>query len=578
VFEIVLEKVLGDHMSKNKQKDVINLVLKEAKAYTSIDLIESYIGTQKSMEHLPVQPLYVTVKGLPFETKVHALSLLSSEQRQVFYDLDLWQKDGLDINEFSSWVQVVSKSPDDQVRLEFANSNEFILFLKGRFNVWTFDVEDPMYPDHDYYFLTEDNLLLFEYDEACDIVDEVKQLIKDLYTEFGVEVAYRHLFTMVSDDFINFSEDEYRFKKNRLSDYGFVDYYDSLQVMNIFPTQGHLDVFIAKKDKGLGSVDVESQIQTLHQNSLVAFENNHDFISDELMKVSDDVRFNYLHFNFVRIINANMEFYGVMKDGPVAMTRVGKQVRNTIQLGLDYIKQHRSFGPEESCFDYFDFTEIFKIGHTLLLSVKKQLKKELASYELDDVDDSFTGAKIESFLDDVFSDEVIIRDEKDMPQAVSSFVQWRRFRDQATTIIELLPFIKKFKDVYLQLIASGQLTDSFYLNYDMASIDFEAIIISSFVNHSLDKFESQSGQKMGVTVSEVKDFAEKFMEANELVEDKVLAQLTVFTESFGLSEVHEVNSFIYEIIKSQMSGYDYNALEDFEFKHVGGPIIFNTMS
>ena len=36
-------------------------------------------------------------------------------------------------------------------------SKAFILFLKARFNIWTFDIEDPQYPDHDYYFLTEDN-------------------------------------------------------------------------------------------------------------------------------------------------------------------------------------------------------------------------------------------------------------------------------------------------------------------------------------------------------------------------------------------------------------------------------------
>ena len=44
--------------------------------------------------------------------------------------------------------------------------------------------------------MTEDNLLLVEYDDECDIVDEVKQLIKDLYTDLGVEKAYQYLFTI----------------------------------------------------------------------------------------------------------------------------------------------------------------------------------------------------------------------------------------------------------------------------------------------------------------------------------------------------------------------------------------------
>ena len=46
------------------------------------------------------------------------------------------------------------------LQYEFTKSEEFALFLKARFNMWTFDVEDPLYPDHDNYFLTDDQMFL----------------------------------------------------------------------------------------------------------------------------------------------------------------------------------------------------------------------------------------------------------------------------------------------------------------------------------------------------------------------------------------------------------------------------------
>ena len=102
-------------------------------------------------------------------------------------DIDLW-KDELNVDQFTPWLTIYAACEDEMIQYEFTSS-EFILFFKGRFNVWTFDVEDPLYPDHDNY-LTDDSLLLIEYDEDFKQVEELKLLIKNLYTQEGVEAAY----------------------------------------------------------------------------------------------------------------------------------------------------------------------------------------------------------------------------------------------------------------------------------------------------------------------------------------------------------------------------------------------------
>ena len=47
----------------------------------------------------------------------------------------------------------------------YYSSIQKILYLKGKMSFWTFDLEEPEYPDHDNYFLTECNQLLFEFDD-----------------------------------------------------------------------------------------------------------------------------------------------------------------------------------------------------------------------------------------------------------------------------------------------------------------------------------------------------------------------------------------------------------------------------
>ncbi|EQC43839.1 DUF6178 family protein [Bacteriovorax sp. Seq25_V] len=556
--------------------NVIDLVLKESRAYTSMELIESYIGEEKSLANIPIQPLYVSLRSLPIELKCHALSLMTKEQREVVYDLDLWKKDEIDVNEFQNWVRVAALSPDDKIRFEFAHGVEFALFIKGKFNIWTFDAEDPEYPDHDYYFLTEDNLLLFEYDETCDIVDETKTLIRELYYELGVEKAYQYLFTIVSDGFMSLSEQEYSQKKGRLSDFGFVDYFDALEVLSPLPSVSHIDLFINKKEALTGEIDNIGRLQTLHQNSLVAFEQDHVRISEELAKVSEEKRFHFLHFNFIRLINSNLEFHGLLKDSPIAMTRVGKATRNLVNLGINYIRGTREFG-ETSVFDVFDFVDVHRVGLSLISVVQKRLKKHLRLTNLDDSDEKFLGNYFETFLDDLFAIEAKYKGVSEQSDAITEKSQWEKVNRDANLLVSLLPFMKSFKEAFEALSSEGRLSNSYYLNYDIDSIDFEALILSSFVNFSLDKFKKEETQKMGVTVTELKSFYGRFL--GESVSDDLLqAKISAFIQAFGLAEINEVDKYILILINEHLGGYNLEELEESEFKHVGGPIIFNTLS
>lgn len=559
-----------------KQANVIDLILKESKAYTSMDLIESFIAQEESLAKIPVQPLYVSMKNLPLEYKANALALMTKKQREVFYDLDLWKKDELDIQSFEVWVKAVAGCANDEVRFEFAKSSEFALFFKGKFNVWTFDAEEPEYPDHDNYFLTEDNLLCFEYDDNCDIVDETKTIIRELYSVLGVEKAYQYLFTVIQDGFLDFSEREYEAKKARMREFGFVDYFDSLDILACLPSVGHVDNYIKNKKPLTAQIHNIGQIQTLHQNSLVAFESNSDLISSEAQKVVDEKRFQYLHFNFVRLVNANLEFGGVLKDSSMAMTRIGRRVNNFLNLGINYIKELKE--SENSVFDEFDFIEVHRVGSTLISLIQKRVKKELTSFGLDEVDDKFLGSYFETFLDDLFASEVSLASSDGISAPVTTTVQLHELETRANQLISLLPYIKSLKDAFTMLINEQAISASYYLNYDLESIDFESLVLSSFVNHALGKFEEEDSRKMGVTIAELKAFAHKYITDTESFNGAHDLALKAFLKAFGFEKIIQIDLYVLKLLKEHLLGYDFDKLEDSEFKHIGGPIIFNTIS
>ncbi len=564
-------------MSKSGSSLIAN-ILNEAESYTSMDIIESYIEKGQDLSNLPVQPLYVAIKSLPVETVALALEKFSPKQRQVFLDLDLWKKDDLDPNSFSFWLEVYSKCKDDAIKSEFLNSTEFALFLKAKMSFWTFDVEDPQYPDHDYYFLTEDNLLLFEFDEDYPYIDEMRQFIKDLYTEHGVEKAYQYIFKVVSDGFLSMQEEEYRFKKHRLNDLGFVDYYDALELCNPFPSLSHINFFINKKETLTATLDLESKNQCLDKNALIAFKNDIDDISEELAKVESSERLAYLQFNFTRLINSSLTIEDALKDGAFAMTRIGKKTFSSLKLGLSYIQEFiKNEGiqkfDEFGIFNSFDFVEIFNIGHSLILFEQKRVKKALAASGFNSENDSFLGEIVGNILEEIFNEPptCIINKVDNKRENIDSFKNLASAQNDISLMVGLLPFAKGFYDTFKELEKSGNIMDDYYLNFSVTDIDFEALLLSTFMNFANGVVLDGASGKIGLNVSELKSFSESIISNKETLDSKIVE----FTTSFGLDKVHQVNDYFKTLIEYHLSGYEISELSDDDFRHVGGPLLLN---
>lgn len=572
-------------MDDNAKKNLIVNILKEAESYSSIDSIVALVEEEKDLTQIPVQPLYVTLKSLPVEKTSACLPRLSPEQRQTFLDLDLWSRDNLDVDNFAFWVMAYSRSSELILKEEFVKSNDFFLYLKGVFNIWTFDVEDPMYPDHDYYFLTDDSLLLFEYSEEYAFADEIRELIRLIYGELGVEKAYAELFKLTVDSFLIYQEEEIKAKIGRLRDYGFVDYFSALEIDNCFPSFGHIDLFVRKKEKTTGTLDGNSQNQTLHGSSIVAYKDKVDVFSEELAKVTSDKRFHYLHFNFIRLVNATMELQNAMKQGTVAMTRVGNNTRELMILGFNYIKNYMannsdfSIEEDESLFDYFEFSDVYKIGNTLVKLNLKKINKELGASGFNTDNEAFLGKFWNDFLDSSFESPATfaIASEENKKKIINDVETYSSWLVQVDTLCELLPFSKSFYDAYVAMKEEGKLMDDYYLNYSVDDIDFEAILISSIANYAIGSYNDEETNKMGLTVNEFKLFAKELVDSKGkwIAGEKFVNTIGKFLNQFGLSDVKGISTYLISLLKEQIEGYEYENLSDKEFKHVGGPIILN---
>ena len=555
------------------KKNLIHLLVEESKSYIGIDKIVSLIEDGSELNNIPMHPLYMSIRSLPIEQKGLLLPRLSKEQRQALLDIDLWNKDYVNVTDFSTWLYVYATA-NDELKYEFVKSPEFALFLKARFNIWTFDAEDPQYPDHDYYFLSECNQLLFEYDENCEMVDQLKDAIKILYTEEGVEKAYAYLFKIVADQIGMMTEDEYRLKKNRLQDYGFIDYYEALELTNTFPTIKHLNNFLKKSlstDRPKAHVDDEHKNQRVSYGALSPFEDQVDELSGELEKVENIERADFLSFNFVKLINANIEINGGIKQTAIELSKNSKETKKLIELGLNYTKQfiRNEYSENFILFNTFSFSELFKIGKSLIVFGQNEIKNTYRKNKLEETFDSFLGPFFEQFIAKSLSKEYQYATQKNNIIQLNNFENYQLWKIQIDQLLELIPFAKAFKIKLESLASEGKIQDQFYLNYTVKDIDFPTLLITSFANYSLKNEEEHF--KVGLTLVEFKRFMSSYQNKNT---EKWNILLSEFSAKYGFEKISNFPQLMNYFIDEALEGYsDVDNLKDEEFKYVGGPII-----
>lgn len=561
--------------------DIVSRLLSEAQAYNQFEDIERLVESGGSLANIPVQPLFIALRATSKDQVASVLPRLSAEQRQALLDVDLWKKDEIDPQAANWWLEAYALCTDPEVRAAFVRSDDFLLALKSQCVVATFDAEDPEYPDNDSYFLTEDNQLLIAYPENFPYAQELKALVADLYTDMGVENAYAHLIKMISESYLVMEEENYQQKIERLRDFGFVDYFQALEIDATFASVEQTREWVKKRAGQTGEVDPAMMNQTLHARALAPYHAGMERLKESLGGISDEARRAYLQFNFVRLVNARIAADDALKSGGVALGLAGARARQCLELGFSFAAQEIG---EAQVFQKLDFVDLYKVGHSLLQTVRKRLKKALAgtSFEMEEYQ-YFLGMSWNNFVEQSYEEPAKLKVDGSTPASeirdLRAFGAWE---ENADTLIKALPFVSQIFKVITKLRLDNVLSDSFYLNYQVETIDFEAMMLSSFINFTLGHFERAEASKLGVRVEELKEFYRRFFiqRDGEMLlkgEDaEVLRLVKEFTERFGLAQVPRFDRWLLQVMVEQLNGYDIQNMADEEFKHVGGPVLFIT--
>ncbi|MDZ7378047.1 MAG: DUF6178 family protein [candidate division KSB1 bacterium] len=184
---------------------------------------------------LPVQDVYYLVKELGLADAGELLALATPEQVQGCLDLDVWDKDRVDFARVRSWFEVMLEEflPAHFLRtLEGLDIELLALWLRKTCRIYDRTLEEepeedstlPRYSTPDTFFVVE---FLPETDPTMALV--LERLLDRLY-DIDQNFVRRLLLEAKWGLETELEESAYRWRRGRLEDLGFVEYFEAIAV------------------------------------------------------------------------------------------------------------------------------------------------------------------------------------------------------------------------------------------------------------------------------------------------------------------------------------------------------------
>ena len=287
---------------------------------------------EQLVQELPELEVFLTVKEAGEKDCLDLISLTTPEQFQYLLDLDFWKRDQLDPEKVLHWMEILLESGEKKVT-QFIQSTdiEFLaLLLKKFIHATTMDGEHveemdriPLFTLDQYHFVH------FRGKRTREVFEPFLQM---LYR--ADQNSYQRLMDSLIVEFESeLEETGYRLRNSRLSDYGFPDFEESLEIYHYLnPDSPILEGRLLKAGAREEIAKGGSIFYLTHQNE-------GPFFSSILSKIDDAYEQDRLKQEIAALCNKAIVAEAIDLSNVAAMERVVKKVYHTLNLGLQYLSK-----------------------------------------------------------------------------------------------------------------------------------------------------------------------------------------------------------------------------------------------
>jgi Family of unknown function (DUF6178) len=358
------ERVFNSLSVKNQLEIVLQIRGKDRLRYLFLSEHPEQLVPQ-----LPELEVFLTVKEAGEKDCLDLISLTTPEQFQFLLDLDFWKRDRLDPEKILHWMEILLESGEKKVT-QFIQSTdiEFIaLLLKKFIHATTLD-GDPLEG--------MDRIPLFTLDQYHFVHFRGKRT-REVFEPFlhflyrADKTSYQRLMDSLIVEFESeLEETGYRLRNSRLSDYGFPDFEESLEIYHFLNPDS---LILAGRPL---QPAVREEIAKGSSIFYLAHQNEGPFFSFVLSKVDDLHEQDRLKQEITALCNKAIVAEAIDLSNIAAMERVVKKVYHTLNLGLQYLSK----GDEIKAFEILQslpMQRLFQYGVSTSLLLRRKAESIL---------------------------------------------------------------------------------------------------------------------------------------------------------------------------------------------------------
>ncbi len=202
---------------------------------TILDNLLSRPDATRLVRATPIQPLFLFIKSLGLADAHDLVAMCLPEQIQGFLDLDVWEKDQLVPSRVAAWLAQLIELPPSRLATHIRKIDPELLttFLAPQVCIYDLSAEEMPDDAQGMFYETPDRFFVVDILPSTDGDNEravlIHRFLEHLY-KGDLDLARVVINAARWDAGAETEEQAYQFRNGRMTDLGFVDYYDALQV------------------------------------------------------------------------------------------------------------------------------------------------------------------------------------------------------------------------------------------------------------------------------------------------------------------------------------------------------------
>jgi hypothetical protein len=332
------------------------------------DAILSEPHAAELVPKLPVQELYYAIQEVGLADAHDLVALASPEQVRGFFDLDVWDRDALDLERMRAWVDVlVAAGPLKlQAAVEALDPEQVALFVQKQARVYDLTLPDDPPPEEPegHFYPTPDGFYLLDILPEGETGKTVERMIDWLYRA-DPEHARKWLMAAKWELSSDLEEWSYRWRTGRMSDLGYVDYYEALSIYR------YLDPGSVRPDENT----IQQVTPSADQGSALPVQlagalDERSFFARALATFSDQAEIDRLQGLLLLLLNKAMAADLVAPGDVDAAQKTLDRTVGTLGIGLEYLSRG-DLVAAGGVLHSVALERVFRVGFSLTLQLRR---------------------------------------------------------------------------------------------------------------------------------------------------------------------------------------------------------------